>query len=266
MSLRHVLVVAVIAAVLGFLVLGALRPGRKEPARVLVRWGVSDPSTAEMADALRHLKRRRVAYLVVFVAVSVLVTVVRIPVGVGGTADGPASTGAALPPMLLATLLLGLLLAEVSEWRRPSRSDRHLVAPAGLADIRPASPWSTAAFVALFGAAVGVASASLAGAEWARRLQPDPVPPPVAALLAGAAAGSVVWLAGRRPAVGEPRADKALRARVARIGVGVAMAILGALISTSTGPVGDTATLLGVVCWIATVNPAKGPRAARATV
>ena len=262
MSLSHVVVVAAITAVVGLLVLGASRPGRRQAARVLTHWGVRDPDDAEVTEALGHLRRRRLVYLATFVTVSGLHATIPVPASLGATRDGPGSTGGHLPQMLLAALLLGLLLAEALEWRRPSRTDPATPVPARSRVARLSSPWSGSAFAVLFGAAVVVAAASLAGAGWARRLQPDPAAPLVATLLTGAVGGGIVWLAARRPAVGGPRTDQALRWRIARIGLGVSMATLGTLVSASAGPVGDGAALLGVVCWIATVNPPKAPRTA----
>ncbi len=68
--------------------------------------------------------------------------------------------------------------------------------------------------------------------DWAQRLQPDPGPVLLGALLVSLIGAGIVWLAVRRPAVGEPRADNALRLRSARVGAGLTMATLGVLFST----------------------------------
>jgi hypothetical protein len=248
MSLSEVVELVAGAAVIGGGLLAVLWPGRRQGQRVLTRWGVDDPSGAEVADAVRYLKRRRLWYPWMFLAVSALVS-----------SRGESGSWAAT---LLSTLVLGALLAEVVA-QRPSRGLRREAAlgPRSTKDV--VSLWSMAAFAILAVVVVGVSALALAGAQWALRLQPAPGPVLVAALVVTVIGVGIVWLAVRRPAVGEPRADNALRLRSARVGAGLTMAALGVLFSSGGSTTGQFVVGAGVLCWIATVNP---PRALRQAV
>lgn len=237
------------AAVIGCGLLAVLWPGRKQGLRVLTRWGVDDPSHAEVTDAVQYLKRRRLWYPWMFLAVSALVS-----------SRGESGSWAAIQT-LLSTLVLGALLAEVVA-QRPSRGLRRVavLGPRSMGNV--VSLWSIAAFAILAAVVVGVSALSLTGTEWARRLQPDPGPVLVAALVVSMIGLGIVWLAVRRPAVGEPRADNALRLRSARVGAGLTMATMGILFSTGGSTTGQFVAGAGVLCWIATVNPPRELRQA----
>jgi hypothetical protein len=250
---ENVVAPALVMAGVGLLILILLWPGPKQGGRVLARWGVTDTTDAEVADAVRYLKRRRLLYPWLYLGVSAL-------------ASWRGEERPSFWPELLGTLVVGALLAEL--WaQRPSRDARRaaVLVPRRMRDL--VSIWSTGAFAVLFVLVVGTSAAAFAGAGWARRLQPDPVLVLAGALLVGAIGWGIAWLAVRRPAAGEPRADDALRLRSARVAVGLAMAVLGSLFSAGGGStVGLFVYLAGLFCWVATVNPprVRQPGAARA--
>lgn len=249
MGLSETVLVVVQAAVIGGGLLAVLWPGRRQGRRVLTRWGLDNPSGAEVADAVRYLRRRRFSYPVTCIAVSALVP-----------AGGEPGRWVGIQTLLL-ILMLGALLAEAAA-QRPSRAVRRAAA---LVPRRPGdivSVWSTGAFAVLLVVAVGVSSLALAGVGWARVLQPDPGPVLVGELVTGVLGVGIVWLAVRRPATGEPRADNALRLRSARVGAGLTMATLGVLFSTGGSTTGQYLAAVGVLCWIATVNPPRELRQA----
>ena len=249
MSVGQAVIFVVGAAVIVGGLLAVIWPGRRQGLRVLTRWGVDDPGRTEVTDAVRYLKRRRLWCPWMFIAGSALVS-------------SRGDTGAwAATQTLLSALVLGALVAEVVA-QRPSRGLRRAAALAHRRIGDLVSVWSFAAAAILVVAVVGVSGLAMAGVEWARRLQPDPGPVLVGALAVSAIGAGIVWLTVRRPAVGEPRADNALRLRSARVGVGLTMATLGILFSVGGSTTGQFVAGAGVLCWIATVNPPRDLRQA----
>ncbi|NBH10181.1 hypothetical protein GTY80_43930, partial [Amycolatopsis sp. SID8362] len=100
----NVLAVALFTGLIGLAILIVLWPGEKHGKRLLERWGVPDPDAAEVALAVRYLKRRRLWYPWLFLALPPLF--------------GDTTTGS-----VVATLLLGGLLAELLA-QRPARGPR----------------------------------------------------------------------------------------------------------------------------------------------
>src|SRR4051794_8798465 len=99
----NVLAVALIMGLVGLAILIVLWPGEKQGKRLLKRWGVPDPDDAEVALAVRYLKRRRFWYPWLFLAIPPLL-------------DRTAGS-------LFTTLMLGGLIAELLA-QRPSRGPR----------------------------------------------------------------------------------------------------------------------------------------------
>src|SRR6184192_2138740 len=64
----NVLAVALFSGLIGLAILIVLWPGEKHGKRLLERWGVPDPDPAEVALAVRYLKRRRLWYPWLFLA------------------------------------------------------------------------------------------------------------------------------------------------------------------------------------------------------
>jgi hypothetical protein len=223
LQLDNLLWVAVIMGLFGLAILIVLWPGEKHGRRLLKRWGVPDPDEAEVALAVRYLKRRRLWYPWLFLAIPPLLD--------------DTTTGS-----ILATLLLGGLIAELLA-QRPARGPHReaVLAPRTLLGIVPA-------WVLVLGGLAAAGSMVHLGltAQW-RLLA-------VAAgtALAGAA---ITLLAVRRPAVGDPRADLALRCRSARVAIG-----LGIGAGTAIGwPAGDFVSFLAVVAGLAAFLAVTAP-------
>ena len=100
----NVLAVGLLSGLIGLAILIVLWPGEKHGKRLLTRWGVPDPDPGEVALAVRYLKRRRLWYPWLFLAIPPLLDN-------GGMGS------------ILATLLLGGLIAELLA-QRPSRGPR----------------------------------------------------------------------------------------------------------------------------------------------
>jgi hypothetical protein len=220
-----VLGVALIMGLAGLAILIVLWPGEKHGKRLLVRWGVPDPDAAEVALAVRYLKRRRLWYPWLFLA---------IPPVLDGTGAGS----------IVATLLLGGLIAELLA-QRPSRGPRREaeLVPRTLLGIVPA--WA----LALGALAAAGSIVHLALTAQGRLL----------AIAAGTivVCAAITALAVRRPAAGAPRADLALRCRSARVAIG-----LGIGACTAIGwPGGDLGSFLvvvaGVAAFLAVTAPVK---------
>ena len=62
MSVGGVVGLAVLEGLFGLVILAILWPTRRSGVRLLGRWGVADPSEAELAEALTYLRRRRFWY------------------------------------------------------------------------------------------------------------------------------------------------------------------------------------------------------------
>lgn len=225
MAWDNVLGVALLTGLIGLAILIVLWPGAKHGKRLLERWGVPAPDDAEVALAVRYLKRRRLWYPWLFLA---------IPPALGDTTAGTIVT----------TVMLGGLIAELLA-QRPSRGPRReaVLTRRTLLDLVPA--WA----LVLSGLAVAGSLVSLAlTGRWT-----------LLAVSAGAAVVSwaIALLALRRPAVGEPRADLALRRRSARVAIGLGIATCAAI----GGPVQNLGSFLavaaGVAAFLAVVAPIR---------
>ncbi|MGW4523297.1 hypothetical protein [Amycolatopsis sp. NPDC004378] len=226
----NVLAVALFTGLIGLAVLIVLWPGEKHGKRLLERWGVPDPDAAEVALAVRYLKRRRIWYPWLFLV---------LPPVLGDTGAGT----------IFATLLLGGLIAELFA-QRPARGPRREaeLAPRTLLGIVPA--W--ALVLGVLAAAGSVVHLALT-AQWQ---------------LLAVAVGTVVLcsaitlLAVRRPPAGAPRADVALRCRSARVAVGLGIGACAAL----GWPGGDFVSLVvvvvGLAAFLAVTAPVKRQPAA----
>ncbi|MEA5364059.1 hypothetical protein VA596_31315 [Amycolatopsis sp., V23-08] len=224
MAWDNVLAVGIFMGLVGLVILMLLWPNDKRGARLLARWGVPDPDTAEVALAVRYLKRRRFWYPWLYLA---------LPLLFGGNNDGASIVG---------TLLLGGLIAELLA-QRPARGPQReaVLAPRRLLDVVPA--WA----LVLSGLASASAIVHLAlTTQWK-----------LLAVAAGTTAvcWAITLLAVRRPATGEPRADLALRCRSARVAIG-----LGIATCTAVGwAAGTLAALLIVVAGIAAFLAVTAP-------
>ncbi|OZM70166.1 hypothetical protein CFN78_26730 [Amycolatopsis antarctica] len=244
MPLDNLLGVALVTGLIGIAILVVLWPNERHGERLLRRWGVADPSGADVTTAVTYLRRRRFWYPWLFLGIPVITG------ALGGLDDERRSTGWAV----LATLLLGALIAELLALR-PSRQPRReaMLAARGIGDLVPG--WGIAL--------AAVASAAILGrlaveAQWAATAWAGGI---VLAALAVAA------LAVRRPASGRVEVDLALRARSARVAVGlgptVAALVPGSITATWTWWVGLTAGVLALVALLTLTGGRRAPAAAR---
>ncbi|HET6708382.1 hypothetical protein [Amycolatopsis sp.] len=222
-QLDNLLWVAVIMGLFGLAILIVLWPGEKHGKRLLARWGVAEPGPAEVELAVRYLKRRRLWYPWLFLAIPPLLD----DRGMGS---------------ILATLLLGALIAELLA-QRPSRGPRREadLAPRTLLGIVPA--W----VLVLGGLAAAGALLHLGlTAQWK-----------LLAVAAGTVlvSAAITLLAVRRPPAGAARADLALRCRSARVAIG-----LGIGACTAVGwPTGNFGSFLAVVAGLAAFLAVTAP-------
>lgn len=239
-----------VAGGIGLVLLIALWPLPARAARLLERWGVAEPDADETNEALRYLKRRRVLYPALYVTISVA-TSVYLP-------------GAGLFSTVLASLLVGGLLAEIAAL--PPRQAPNQEASPGQRRVPDLVPvWSIWTAGVLLAGLLAMVAVSVVGPE---RVVPYPWWALLLGLGAAATGAAIVWLAARRPSAGRPstrqsRADDALRLRSARVGIGLAMAALGAIAGSGGAVVGLALGALGIVGWLATTAPVRRSAHAR---
>jgi hypothetical protein len=233
-----------VAGGIGLVLLIALWPLPARAARLLERWGVAEPDADETNEALRYLKRRRVLYPALYVTISVA-TSLYLP-------------GAGAFSTVLASLLVGGLLAEIAAL--PPRQATDQEASPGTRRVPDLVPvWSIWTAGVLLAGLLTVVAVSVVGPE---RVVPYPWWALLLGLGAAATGAAIVRLAARRPSTGHSRADDALRLRSARVGIGLAMAALGAIAASGGAVVGLALGALGIVGWLATTAPVR--RSARA--
>lgn len=202
------------AAGIGLVLLVALWPTRSTGRRLLKSWKVSDPTPAQLDDAIRYLKRRRLLYPWLFVGLSFV----------------PFASGRGVGSFA-AVVLGGTLLAELIALALP-REGRQRVAsltPRGLFDI--SSQYVLGAYAVIV--AVGLVWLLVT-------LQIAQLP---AFVVSAAAVATVMWAAVARPADGDEEVDRALRTRSVHVSAGIGAAMVGAL-------VGGGFLLAGIVAWV----------------
>jgi hypothetical protein len=254
-SLGDVLVVALLDGLIGLVILAFLWPTRRSGIRLLGRWGVSDPTEAELAEALTYLRRRRLWYPWLFLGLGFLVNIT-------GVLPGNQDNGWSIP----AVLLIGALLAELFAQRRSTAPVRVAIpVRRGLTDIVPS--WALVVYAIAALGAVVLLGGALGGLGWARHWYPN-LSARILWIALGAAVLSVlvVWvivgLALRRPAIAEVRIDPLLRTRSARVPVGLGIATLCALIGGGQGDFRSMIIMVaGLFCWSAIAGPVRRPTA-----
>lgn len=253
MSLGDVLAVAVIEGLIGLVILAILWPTRRSGTRLLDRWGVADPTDAELTEALTYLRRRRFWYPWLFLGLGLLVNLT-------GVLPGKQDTVWSVP----AVLLIGALLAELFAQRRSTAPVRVAIpVRRGLTDIVPG--WALVLHAVAALGAVVLLGGALAGLGWARHWYPNwSARVLVIALGAAVLTVLVVWvvvgLALRRPAVAEVRIDPLLRTRSARVAIGLGIATLCALIGGGQSEFrGAIIVVAGLICWSAVAGPVRRP-------
>ncbi|NKE55536.1 hypothetical protein FXN61_01335 [Lentzea sp. PSKA42] len=206
------------AAGVGLVLLVLLWPTRSTGKRLLKSWKVHDPTPAQIDDAIRYLKRRRLLYPWLFVGLTL------VPLGSG------RGTGS-----LAAIVLGGTLLAELLALR-PAREGQRRVAsltPRGLFDI--ASQYVLIAYAAIVGIGLVLLLVDLRVGQ---------VP---ALVVSVGAVAAVTWAAVARPADGDEAVDRALRTRSVHVSAGLGAAVVGAL-------VGGVFAIVGVAAWVLMAN------------
>ncbi|GAB2826785.1 hypothetical protein GCM10027200_27850 [Lentzea nigeriaca] len=208
----------VIAAGTGLLLLYFLWPTRSTGKRLLKSWRVKDPTPAQIDDAIRYLKRRRLLYPVLYAVLSLVPFVSDRGIG-----------------SLVAIVLGGTLLAELiaTQLRRGGRRRVASLTPRGLFDI--ASQYVLIVYAAIV--AIGIVL-----------LLVDMRIGQLPALVVSVGAVAVVtWAAVTRPADGDEQVDRALRTRSVHVSAGLGAAVVGAL-------VGGWFDLVCLLAWIAMAN------------
>lgn len=251
MSFGGVLVGTIIEGLVCLLILTLLWPSPKAAARLLRRWGVEDPTEAELGQALTYLRRRRFWYPWLFIG---------LPALFDGTGLLPANTDDFW--WIPAILLIGALLAELFAQRRSPAPVRAAVPlRRGLTDIVPG--WALAVLTVATVGAIVLLGGALAGVGWARHWYPNWSTRVLwVALGAAVLTALLVWvvagLALRRPAVAELRIDPLLRTRSARVPVGLGIALLCALIGGGQSDFrGGIIVVAGLFLWSVVASPAR---------
>lgn len=228
------------SAIVVVVLLIVLWPVRSSGVNLLRRWGIAQPRPDQVEHAIRYLRRRRVLYVLLYVALAPVAALL------DGTSDG---TGG--PVTFFVPLLVAMLLAELFAVVRPVRGPRVAsLDPRGWRDLIPR--WAVVVGAVLVLLVVVLSTLGLAAQPWADRyaaaLPPNSERFEVSdeyraemtsttswAALAGAAVCLVlvillVHLAVRRPAVPDEAVDAALRTRTARVAVAIGFGWLGAAV------------------------------------
>lgn len=227
MSFSAVLGVAILMGIGGAVILYLLWPGPKQGVKVLRRWGITHPSDADIAEAVRYLKRRRICYPWLFFLLPFLAE------AAGMTEEAASGTWS-----LVWTLLIGGLLGELFALR-PDRTSRKTVilARRRLIDLVPVP----ALVVAGLAVAAGVVE-TVTARQWAEL---------GVVVVCALAAAAILVVTLLRPVAGRPDVDKALRIRSARMATAFAIAVPAALPQTQMNLL---KFLLFVACLAALVH------------
>jgi hypothetical protein len=253
----------VVYVALALALLIGLWPTEQSGRRFLTRWGIAFPTGEQGLAAAGYLRSRRLLYLLLFAttppAVAALFRVL-------GQSDSASGTFRLLTPLVVA-----LLVAEVVAALRQVRGPRVAVlAPRSWRDLVPV--WALALLFGLAVLALGLGGLGLAAQPWADRyaavLPRGEVPQPptdftvhvpdsyrteithstswialAGTLLCLAAVLGLVRLAVRRHAVADPQVDTILRARTARVAVGIGMGWLASMTMVAVNRLGFVRSL-----------------------
>ena len=199
------------SAFVGVMLLVALWPTDKTAAKVLRKWDVVDPTPAQVAESKVYLKRRRLLYPWLFVAISY------------GTSRFVPEEGGYFVTQIPTTVLAGMLLAELIASARPSKGVRRVAVliPRRVRDLVPS--WGLVAFATGVGVVVVLLAAT----------RPVEVPALVFLAFCALASTGAILLAVRRPTSGDEVVDEAFRLRSARVALGLGVATVGLLASAT---------------------------------
>jgi hypothetical protein len=208
MSFSAVLGTAILLGIAGGVILFLLWPGPKQGVKVLRRWGIAQPSDADVAEAVRYLKRRRIWYPWLFFLLPFL-------------AEAAGMTDEATSGLwsLVWTLLIGGLLGELFGLR-PERARRKTVmlARRRLVDLVPVAGLGALGF-----AVAGGVLETVLERQWAEL---------VVVVVCALAAIAILVVTQLRPVAGNPAVDQALRVRSARLAIAFAIAVPATLPQT----------------------------------
>ena len=205
----------------GLFLLVMLWPTASTGKRLLKKWQVADPSEAQVEDAVRYLKRRRLLYPWLYV----------------GMAFVPLENDTTKQSLVV--VLAGTLLAELLALRAPRGARRMAtLTPRGLFDIASKG-------VLISYAVIVMAAATYVGID--RRWD----------LVGGLALSVLVvvvitWAAVTRPATGDEVVDMALRTRSVHVSAGLGAGVAGVLVISPWG-------FLGILAWIAMAHTKPSP-------
>jgi hypothetical protein len=199
------------SAFVGVVLLVLLWPTDKTAAKVLRKWAVVDPTPAQVTESKVYLKRRRLLYPWLFVAISY------------GTSRFVPEGGGYFATQILTTVLAGMLLAELIASVRPDKGVRRVavLVPRRVRDLVPT--WGLVAF----STGVGVVVVLLA------LTRPVAVLALVLLAFCVLASTGAILLAVRRPTSGDEAVDEAFRLRSARVALGLGLATVGLLVSAA---------------------------------
>ncbi|TDQ04279.1 hypothetical protein [Labedaea rhizosphaerae] len=230
--MHDVLLTAGLTTAFGLYLFVLLWPDRRRSLKLLHRWGVRQPTEADVTEAQTYLKRRRYWYPVLFLGLPFVTGPLHV------LPDENPGTG------IIATLVGGGLLAELLAQRRPRHTHREAVlARRVVTDLVPW--WALAVFAATAVAAVVRLSARHVWADLG---------------VAGAAVlatGLIVVLAMRRPVSGTIEVDLALRLRSARVATALGIVVAAAQTDLPAGPWSWLGTALALAVAWSVVAPLK---------
>lgn len=182
--------------------------------RLLKKWQVTDPTEAQVTDAVRYLRKRRLLYPWIYLA----------------GAFGP-DVKTDMTTHLVIVVLGGALLAELIALRPPRSTQRVAsLTPRRLADIA-----SKAVLVLYLVIVLGVLVHLGLEQQWQRAGW---------LVLSAAAVAVITWAAVARPATGDLRVDLALRTRSVHVSAGLGAAVAWALVPGKY-------EFIGILVWIA---------------
>ena len=237
----------------GLLLLVLLWPTESSAVKLLRRWRIAEPTSAQVAEAWSYLRRRRFWYPWIFLAAPV----------VFGRFGAPGGDGHGYQQMVV-TALAALLIAELLALR-PTRARIRTASltPRGLFDLVPR--WGVTVFAVLIALVVGFATAGIVAQEWAFQFWQTLGPDGSVAIYGGSmtvgnpeelgngsgswtilgatglcllAVGAVIGLAMIRPASGDPVVDAVLRTRSARVALGRGIGLAGPLLNAGVWRIG----------------------------
>ncbi|MDI2030470.1 hypothetical protein QFW96_17695 [Saccharopolyspora sp. TS4A08] len=249
----NIAVQAVTTMLVGLLLLAVLWPSPRSGRNLLRRWLTEEPSAEQVGVAVRYLKRRRLWYPVLFVALSLVAS----PLLPADSDRGGSAVAGYLWP-----LLCGMLLAELADLR-PRRDVLRAASlrKRTLTDLVPG--WALVVFglftiVTVFLGVLGVVyrepvqallrehSSQVDAYVAVLMLEQSPRPAFATgfAIACAVIVPAIAWTAMARPTRDDPDVDTALRRRSARVAFGLGIAVQAVLLQIVCAPLDNPLTVL----------------------